>query len=63
MPTPEPQRKYNQSERGRKIRAKWNQENRQYLERKRQNREGECFVCGQKKWLVRKHPPTCRKCN
>ena len=63
MPTPEPQRKYNQSERGRKVRANWNEENRQHLEQKRGSRVGECSVCGQSKWLVRKHPPTCRKCN
>ena len=61
--TPEPQRKYNQSDKGRSARAKWNKENRQYLEQGRGDRKGECTTCGQLKWLVRKHPPTCRKCN
>lgn len=63
MSTPKPQKKYNQSDKGRKVRAKWNKEHRQQLEQKRENRTGECSVCGKVKWLIRKHPPTCRKCN
>ena len=63
MSTPEPQRKYNQSDKGRKVRANWNRKNSQHLEQKRGNRKGECIICGQLKWLVRKHPPACRKCN
>ena len=61
-PTPEPQKKYNQSDKGRKVRSEWNKKHRQHLDQKRGDRKGKCSFCGETKWLVRKHPQTCRKC-